>query len=108
MPKRFVGKMEISIPETKRILENIGELNQFQLRTFDYVNKFSKIDALKAEELANRLVEKFDISKKEAIQVVNCMPKSLEELRTFFSLGKKKIIIMSQLEEMLKLLADYR
>ena len=108
MPKRIVDKKEITISEAKRLLEKVGDLNQFQLRTLDYATKFSKIDPLKAEELVNRLVEKFEISRKEAVQVVNCMPQSLEELRVFFSTGRKKIIITSQLEEMLKSLDEYR
>jgi DNA-directed RNA polymerase subunit F len=36
------------------------------------------------------------------------MPSSLEELRVFFSSGRKRLIATTQLEEMLKLLDKYR
>ncbi|MDQ1281079.1 MAG: hypothetical protein QG670_2343 [Thermoproteota archaeon] len=108
MPIRVVDKKEITIAETKKMLEGIGELSQFQTRTLDYANKFSKIDPQKAEELVNKLTVKFEISRKEAVQVVNCMPQSIEELRVFFSTSRGKIMVTSQLEEMLKLLDEYR
>lgn len=109
MPKRTVSEKEITIPEVKKILEAKGEeLDQFQRRTFDYAAKFSKIDALKAEKLVNKLVEKFGIIRSDAVQIVNCMPTSVEELRVFFAASKKKIILTSQLEELLETLDEYR
>ena len=108
MPKRITDRREIAIPEAKKLLEGVGEMNQFQTRTLDYASKFSKVDPQRAEELVSKLVEKFEISRKEAVQVVNCMPQSIEELRVFFSTSRKKIMVTSQLEEMLKLLDEYR
>lgn len=108
MPIKVVDKKEITIAEAKRMLGGIGDLNQFQTRTLDYASKFSKVDPQKAEELMSKLAEKFEISRKEAVQVVNCMPQSIEELRVFFSTSRRKIMVTSQLEEMLKLLDEYR
>jgi DNA-directed RNA polymerase subunit F len=108
MPKKIVTKKEIPISEVKEILKNVEELNQFQARAFEYVKKFSKIDPSKAQELTDQLIEKFKIERKDAVQVVNCVPTSVQELRTFFSTGSKRIILTSQLEEMLKILNQYR
>jgi DNA-directed RNA polymerase subunit F len=109
MPEKILSEKDITISEAKRLLEvKKEELNQFQLRTLDYVIKFSKMDADKAEELVNELIKKFDILRDDAVQMVNCMPGSVEELRTFFSASKKKIIITSRLEEVIRLLDDYR
>ena len=108
MLRRVVNKKEVTISEAKKRMENIGDLSQFQQRTFSYTAKFSKIDSSKAEELVTKLVEKFDISRKDAVQVVNCMPQSIEEMRVFFSTDRKKLIVTSQIEEMLKLLDEYR
>ncbi len=71
MPIKVIEKKEITIAETKKMLEGIGELSQFQSRTLDYTNKFSKIEPQKAEELLASLIEKFEISRREAVQVVN-------------------------------------
>jgi len=107
VPKRIVEEKEVTIAEAKRVLEEGGELNPFQQRTFDYLSKFSKIEASKAEELVKKL-EQLEIDRVDAIQIVNCVPSTVEELRVFFAASKKKIIRASKLEEILKLLDKYR
>ena len=108
MSQEIVKKKKITITEAKKLLENIEDLNLYQLRIMEYVKKFSKIDPTKAQALMEKLTQKFEIEKEDAISVVNCMPSSLEELRVFFLRGRKKFILTSQLEEMLKLLNEYR
>lgn len=108
MPEKISEKKEITIAEAKQILEKIDNLNPFQVRTFEYANKFAKVDPSKANELVEKLVKEFEIEKKDAIEVVNCMPTSIEELRAFFSTGRKRLIITAQLEKMLELLNQYR
>ena len=80
------------------MLDTIGEenLDQFQRRTFDYVNKFSKVDPEKAEELLQVLVKEYEIDEAEAIQIINCMPETVDELRVFLA-GGRKIIETSKL-----------
>ena len=107
MPKRIVGKKEITIPEAKALMDKIENPNQFQIRTKEYVDKFSKIDPVKALELVEGLL-KFKIERTDAIQVVNCMPSTVEELRAFFSTGRKRLVPTAQLEEMLKIIDEYR
>ncbi len=104
MSQTIVNKKKITISEAKEILENVKDLNLYQLRIKEYVKKFSKIDPTMARELVDKLTQKFEIEKGDAISVVNCMPSSLEELRMFFLGGRKRLILTSQLEEMLKLL----
>ena len=108
MPMKIVSRKEITIAETRKLLTQIKEPDQFQLRTLDYANKFAKHDDIKAEELVEKLMETFMIERKDAVQVVNCMPASIQELRVFFSTGRKRIILTSQLEEMLRILNEYR
>jgi DNA-directed RNA polymerase subunit F len=107
MPK-IVNQKEITISETKKILEKIDNLNPFQIRTLEYTNKISKIEPSKAVELVDKLIDEFKIERKDAIEVVNSMPKSIEELRAFFSIGRKRLVITAQLEKMLRLLDNYR
>lgn len=107
MPK-IVNRVEITIPEVKVLLAKIENPNQFQVRTLEYANKFSKLESTKAIELVNLLMEQFEVERLDAIQVVNCMPKSVEELRVFFSTGRKRLILTEQLERMLELLDKFR
>jgi DNA-directed RNA polymerase subunit F len=99
----------LTISQVKRVLEELGEenLDQFQRRVLDYVNKFAKIDAETAEKLVEKLVKEFGLDEIEAVQIVNCMPASIEELRVFLG-GGRKIIETSKLEAIVKLLNEHR
>ena len=107
--KETVKEKLLTIPQVKKILEDIGEenLDQFQRRVLDYVSKFSKVDAETAEMLVEKLVGEFGLEEAEAVQIVNCMPTSVEELRVFLG-GGRKIIESSKLEAIVKLLNEHR
>ncbi len=109
MAKKAITEKNLTIPQVKKLLVSLGEenLDQFQRRTLDYASKFSKVDAEAAEKLMEKLVENFGLEEEEAIQVVNCMPKSVEELRVFLS-GGRKIIETSKLEAIVNLLDEHR
>lgn len=109
MPRKIVDSRPATTAEAKKILEkaNEEELGEFQRRTLDYTSKFSKLPAQKAEKLVKELGEKFQLERKEAIQVVNTMPRYMEELRTILTV-KGRIISGTQLEDMLKLVKGYR
>jgi DNA-directed RNA polymerase subunit F len=109
MPRKFLKKQVITISQVKKILESIGEesLDQFQRRSLDYALKFLKVDFETAKKLVNSLKEQFDLEEEEAIQLVNCMPESVEEIRTFLS-GGRRIVQTSKLEAILALLDQYR
>jgi DNA-directed RNA polymerase subunit F len=99
----------ITTPQVKALLESLGEenLDQFQRRSLDYAAKFSRLDAESAEKLLGELKEKEALDEEEAVQIVNCMPKSVQELRVFLA-GGRKIVETSKLESILGLLDKYR
>jgi DNA-directed RNA polymerase subunit F len=109
MEKRELSEKRLTLPQVKKVLDEIGEenLDQFQRRTLDYVNKFSKVDAKTAEKLLEKLVKEFDLDEAEAVQVVNCMPETVDELRVFLA-GGRKIIETAKLEAIVSLLNDNR
>jgi len=109
MSKKALRERPLTIPEVKKVLESLGEdkLDQFQRRSLDYASKFSRVEPEKAEVLVKALVEKFGLEVEEAIQVVNTMPESIEEIRVFLA-GGRKIVEASKLQEILNLLNEYR
>ena len=109
MSKREVSESRLTLPQVKKMLDTIGEenLDQFQRRTLDYVNKFSKLDPEKAEELLQVLVKEYEIDEAEAIQIINCMPETVDELRVFLA-GGRKIIETSKLRAIVDLLNESR
>ena len=98
-------KEVISLPQAKKVLEEVKpeEMDQIQRWTYDYVRKFAKTDAESAQRMVKRLVEECDIKPEEAIEIVNIMPISIEELRAF-TYGWKKLILTETLEKMLSIL----
>jgi len=109
MSKREVSESRLTLPQVKKILETIGEakLDQFQRRTLDYVSKFSKAEPEKAEELLQKLVKEFELDESEAVQIINCMPETVDELRVFLA-GGKKIIEAQKLSQIVEILNENR
>jgi DNA-directed RNA polymerase subunit F len=109
MSKKEVSESRLTLPQVKKILETIGEenLDQFQRRTLDYANKFSKVEPEKAEELLQTLTKEYGLEETEAVQIINCMPETVDELRGFLA-GGKKIIETSKLHTIVELLNENR
>jgi DNA-directed RNA polymerase subunit F len=103
------GERKLALPQVKKLLESIGEenLDQLQRRTLDYVSKFSKVDPDGAEKIVERLVTEFGLEEEEAVQIVNCMPKTVDELRVFLA-GGRKIIDVSTLKTIVDLLDEHQ
>lgn len=109
MPRRILKIQPITIPEVKAILESLGEenLDQFQRRSLDYAAKMSHLDSESAKKLLEELKAEGTLNEEEAVQVINVMPKSIEELRIFLA-GGRKIVETSRLEKILDILDKYR
>ena len=109
MSEKNKVEKKLSLPQVKSLLESVGEenLDQLQRRTFDYVSKFSKTDVESAQKLVGMLVADYGLDEIEAVQIVNCMPKSVEELRVFLA-GGRKIIETTKLEAIVNLLDEHR
>jgi DNA-directed RNA polymerase subunit F len=109
MRKRELSETRLSLPQVKQELMAIGEenLDQFQRRTLDYVSKFSKIDQSAAGELVEKLIKDFGLENDEAVQVVNCAPETVDEMRVFLA-GGRKIIETTKLEAIVGLLNERR
>lgn len=109
MTKRELSEKRLTIPQVKKVLESLGEenLDRLQRRTLDYVNKFSKVDPEKAEELLQTLVKEYELEEVEAVQIINCMPETLDELRVFLT-GGRKIIETAKLNSIVALLNESR
>ena len=101
-------RQAVSIPEVKEILEKEDpeSMDQIQRWTHDYVSKFTKIDAKTAKKMKEELVKECDITEEEAVEIVNILPTTLAELRSF-TFGWKKLILAESLEKMLKIIKEY-
>ena len=109
MSKREISESKLTLPQVKQTLESIGEenLDQFQRRTLDYVSKFTKVSPADAEFLLEHLVKEYGLDETEAVQIINSMPESVDELRIFLA-GGKKIIETQKLGAIVALLNEKR
>jgi DNA-directed RNA polymerase subunit F len=73
----------------------------------DYAAKFSKVEPLTAEKLVKGLIEKFSLEEEEAVQIINCLPESIEEIRVFLA-GGRRIVETQKLNEILAFLDSNR
>lgn len=101
-----VSKKEIiTLAEVKKILESvpIDEMDQIQRWTYDYSKKFTKVNYDSVKGMVDRLVNECELTNEEAVELINVMPKSLEELRAF-TFGWKKLIVTEKLEKIKSIL----
>ena len=105
----IIKKEIITLPQVKKILEEVEQENMDQIQrwTLDYINKFVKTDSKNAEKMMTDLVKECDLKEEEAVELINSMPTSIEELRAF-TFGWKKLILTDTLEKMLKILNNNR
>ena len=109
MARKALKEQIVTVPQVKEALEAIGEerLDQFQRRSLDYATKFAKVDPDKVDITVKEFVEKFEVDEEEAVQMINAMPESIQEIRVFMA-GGRKIIETSKLEKILAFLNKYR
>ena len=92
MVKKILSQTPLSLPEVKRLMEKREEeLNSMQLRVLNYVRKYSKLSSEAAEKLIKELMEKFELTREEAVQIVDICPTHIEELRAILS-GYKRLV----------------
>ena len=104
MSKKTEKKL-LTMPEANQILQkmDIEKADQIQKRTLDYTTKFAKAQSDAAKKLRKELETECSLSEEEAVELVNIMPKSMEELRTFTS-GWRNLLSTENLEKILKIL----
>ena len=100
-------KKEITIPEARKLLmDKAEELDPLQRRVLEYTIRFSKLDSETAKQLTEELVDEADIDRGLAVQIVNAMPGSIPEIRTF--LGRQRIIAEDTMAKILGIIEKYR
>ncbi len=100
-------RQPVSVSEVKEILEkeDLENMDQIQRWTHDYVSKFIKIDPKQAKKMKQELVKECDLTEEEAVEIVNILPTTLAELRSF-TFGWKKLILAETLAKMLKIIEE--
>jgi len=109
--RKIKDYIDVSNPEALRLLEDIvtkyGLESQVVNITLDYLRRYSKVKPEDAQALIKELTEKYGLARITAIQVVNIMPSTIEELQSIISVEKRPFKD-EDLREMINLLNSYR
>ncbi len=119
MSGRKLDEKPISIPEVKKLMEEVKEkmekidaeegMSHFQDITYDYVNKFAKMSDQKAAKVKKMLKEQYDMEDPTAINIINISPNKVQELRTILEKTKLgKSLSDDDLQEMLYKIEDIK
>jgi DNA-directed RNA polymerase subunit F len=87
MPKEIISEEEITLPQVKKILTQRGkegELSFQQSITLEHATAFSKMAPVVSTKLVEKLISSYDISRSQAVQIVNIAPTTIEELKSIF------------------------
>ena len=105
--EEVVKKQMITLPEVREILskQDVESMDQIQRWTYDYVSKFAKIEPKVAKKMKQDLISQCGLTEEEAAEIVNVLPKSLPELRSF-TFGWKKLILSETLVKILKVIDE--
>jgi DNA-directed RNA polymerase subunit F len=102
-----LDRKEITVAEAKKLLEAQGEnLDPLQRRVLDYATKFSKLSPEDSLKMVEELTKDDLIEKSVAVQIVNSIPESVEELRAF--LGRQRIISEEAINAIIGIIKKYR
>ena len=105
--EEVIKKQMLSLPEVKEILSNsdLESMDQIQRWTHDYVSKFSKVEPKAAKKMKSDLINQCGLTEEEAVEIINILPRSLPELRSF-TFGWKKLILSDTLVKILKIIDE--
>jgi len=105
MARKIIEEKIISNSEAKAVLEKVKEedLGEFQRRTLDFTRRFTKIDPANASKLVEELSSKLQLDRNDAIQIVNTLPHSVEELRAVLTV-KGRFVSTEQLNGILEIM----
>lgn len=107
MSKKIFKQTPLSLPEVKEVLEQkVEKLDAMQLRVLEYVRKYSKISPSKAKQLIEELMSNFELTREEAVQIVDVCPTHIEELRSILSGYKRLVSFILFSEDKLQAIVD--
>jgi DNA-directed RNA polymerase subunit F len=92
--KRVVKEKPVTLAEVLETLEKAkkrGELEYWQRLTYDYAQKFSKLEPSEAKELVGELLKLEKIKEHQAVAIVDLMPQTKEDIELIFAKERTRL-----------------
>ncbi len=106
MPKEIVKEEEVPLPVVKKVLAKRakeGELTYQQNITLEYATSFSKMTPAAAVKVMEKLMKNYELTRAQAVQVINIAPTTVEELRIILD-TRATSLTKEQINEILELI----
>jgi len=108
--KGVSSEKHVTLAEVLEILEKQkkrGELEYGQRLTYDYAQKFAKLEAKKARELMEELLKIGNIREHQAVVLVDLMPETEEDVQLIFTKERTRLG-EEDIKKLLELIDKYR
>lgn len=108
--KRVTKERPVPLADVLKVLEKKkkeGELEYGQRLTYDYAQKFAKLNAKKVEELRGELLKIEKIREHQAVILVDLMPETKEDVELIFSKERTRLD-ESDIKKILELIDKHR
>ena len=108
MPKETLDKTPVSLPEVVSIFnkrKKEGELNYLQRIALEHAQRSAKIPSRQAKSLKKKIMDEFELSEEIAINIVNFMPETVDELRVFIQ-DASRVFTTDEVGKLLDLLRE--
>ncbi|MBO3839675.1 MAG: hypothetical protein QXN75_02105 [Thermoproteota archaeon] len=101
-----ISEADITVSEALEILSKQEDLKQYQKLVLEYLKEVSKLPADKARKLVEELTRETGLSRKEAVMLVNILPRSKHEVMAILSGGRDKEFLTLEKAEKIKSIID--
>lgn len=108
--KGVSSEKHVTLAKVLEILEKQkkrGELEYGQRLTYDYAQKFTKLDTKKAGELMEELLKLGNIREHQAVVLVDLMPETEEDIQLIFTKERTRLR-EEDIKKLLELIDKYR
>lgn len=88
MPKEIISEEEVTLPQVKKLLAQRGkegELSFQQSITLEHASAFSRMAPAVSIKVVDKLLKSYDLTRSQAVQIVNIAPTTVEELKSILS-----------------------
>ena len=85
MPKEIIKEEEVTLPQVKKLLSQRGkegDLSFQQSITLEHASSFSRMAPAVSVKVVEKLIKSYDMTRSQAVQVVNIAPTTIEELKS--------------------------
>ena len=110
MPKEIIKEEEVTLPQVKKLLAQRGkegDLSFQQSITLEHASSFSRMAPAVSVKVVEKLIKSYDMTRSQAVQVVNIAPTTIEELKSILQ-SRTTSLTDEQLIEIVDLIVKNR